>query len=321
MKEIKKIAIFDTSICTENIGDKIIMDAALINLNSIFGDAFYINFPTHDKISRASYNRSQSAHYRFVCGTNLLSSNMNVYNQWLINLKDAIFLSDITLLGVGWWQYQKKPNWYTKLLLKRVLSDEKIHSVRDSYTENQLKSIGIYNVINTSCPTMWSLTMKHCKKIPTKKTKKVITTLTDYNKNIKSDKFIIRTLLKNYEEVYFWIQSFNDIDYIIKELEFNENQISFVPPTIERLDSILLNEDVDYVGTRLHAGIRALQKKIRTIIIGIDNRAFEKSKDFNLCVIDRKEVEEKLENLINQEFKTEISIPEKNIKIWKEQFI
>ena len=51
-----------------------------------------------------------------------------------------------------------------------------------------------------------------------------------------------------------------------------------------------MSENIDYVGTRLHAGIRALQHKKRTIIIGIDNRAIEKAKDFNLTVIDRKNI-------------------------------
>ena len=50
-------------------------------------------------------------------------------------------------------------------------------------------------------------------------------------------------------------------------------------PTLEAFDNLLESEiDLDYIGTRLHAGIRAIQKKRRSIIIGVDNRALEMQK-------------------------------------------
>ena len=77
--------------------------------------------------------------------------------------------------------------------------------------------------------------------------------------------------------------------------------------------------NLDFIGTRLHAGIRALQKFRRTIILGIDNRATEKSKDFNLKVLQRDDID-KLNGIINNDFRTEININETNIKKWKDQF-
>ena len=74
------------------------------------------------------------------------------------------------------------------------------------------------------------------------------------------------------------------------------------------------------MGTRLHGGIRALQKQVRCVILGVDNRAKEKEKDFRIKVIDRNEVE-KLSELINSSFKTEIEIPIDEINRWKSQFI
>jgi hypothetical protein len=60
--------------------------------------------------------------------------------------------------------------------------------------------------------------------------------------------------------------------------------------------------------------------KRRTIIIGIDNRAIEMKKDFNLPIVEEKDISS-LEALINSDFNTEINIPVKNIEIWKNQFL
>jgi polysaccharide pyruvyl transferase WcaK-like protein len=316
--KIKKITILDTSICTENIGDKIIMESCDNQIKGMFQENFYVNIPTHDVIGKASYYHLKTSDFKFICGTNLLSSKMNKYNQWKINLYDAFKVDDVILMGVGWWQYQNKPNIYTKYLLKNILSGNYIHSVRDSYTEKQLKSIGIKNVINTSCPTMWNLTPEFCKNIPTKKSKDVVCTLTDYNKNEKKDKELLNILISNYDKVYFWIQAYDDYKYLI-DLGL-ESKVHFLNPTLKALDEILKKGNIDYVGTRLHAGIRALNNKVRSIIIGIDNRAKEKSKDFNLKVFSREDDLKELSNMINSEFETQVKIPIDNIKKWKSQF-
>ena len=316
---MKKITLLDTSIATENIGDKIIMSSIWQVINTIFPECFYVCVPTHDVIRKQSYAHMNTSDYRFCCGTNLLSSNMDRYNQWKVNIVDSFYTGDIILMGVGWWQYQKKPNTYTKYLLKRLLSKNGIHSVRDNYTKSQLESIGIVNVINTSCPTMWELTPQFCADIPSEKGNDVLLTLTDYNKNPVLDKNLIEILLKNYRNIYFWIQSFNDLNYI-KSLGFLE-KIILVPPTLSSLDSVLeMNSSLDYVGTRLHAGIRALNFKKRSIIIGIDNRALEKAIDFNVTVVKREDIDPQLTAIINKPLYTNIKIPIENIRKWQQQF-
>ena len=60
------------------------------------------------------------------------------------------------------------------------------------------------------------------------------------------------------------------------------------------------DKELDYVGTRLHAGVRAMQKGRRSIILSIDNRAREMGKDYNLNVIERNDIY-KLEEYIYSE--------------------
>jgi len=313
-----KVTLFDTSVCTENLGDYIIMDAVRDHIDETFPSAMILHAATHDKISKPAYSIVKQSDFAFVGGTNLLSSNMNSYNQWKINLIDSFFLSDVVLMGVGWWQYQKDPNFYTRYLLKSVLSQNILHSVRDSYAESMLKKAGLSNVINTSCATMWRLDEGHCEKIPKNIADNVVTTLTDYNKDSKSDLELIMLLKKYYKKVYIWPQGSGDIEYINK-LDISRF-VEVLPPKLDAYNSILENEEsLDFVGTRLHAGVRALQYKRRTIILGIDNRAFEKAKDFNITVCPRDDLD-RLKRLICSSFPTEIKLPIENIARWKNQF-
>jgi len=313
-----KITIFDTSICSHNLGDFIIMDSVTNELKSIFPESMFLYSLTHDKISKQTYKMSRDSKYCFVGGTNLLSSNMDKYNQWKINLYDALFMRNIILMGVGWWQYQKKPNLYSKILFSLILSSNFFHSVRDSYTEKKLNEAGFSNVINTACPTMWKLSREHCHNIPTNKSEYALLTLTDYKKDFENDTRLINILRKNYNHVYFWPQGTGDLEYA-KQLGLRKGEL--LSPNLWSLNSFLDDEykTIDFIGTRLHAGILALQKKRRTIIIGVDNRSIEKGKDFNLPVISRDHLDD-LHKKINSRVEMDIFIPEANISRWKQQF-
>ena len=93
-----------------------------------------------------------------------------------------------------------------------------------------------------------------------------------------------------------------------------------IPNTLEAYEAALNNGGVDYVGTRLHAGIHALNHKIRSIILAVDNRATEMGRDVNLPVIQRSEISETLEKKIQSEFATEIQLKQENIERFKAQF-
>ena len=320
MKQIRNITVLDTSIATQNIGDEIIMDAVYTELHDIFKEEMFLKIPTHEIIGLSSLSLLRNSEFGVVGGSNILSSAMNQYRQWKIYLIQSFLIKNkVLLLGVGWRNYQKKPNLFTRKLLKNLLSKELIHSVRDNYTEKKLKEEGFENVINTSCPTMWKLTPDHCAQIPQNKTKTVVFTLTVYSIDIELDTFLVNLLISNYEDVYYWVQSRKDLIYL-NELNIERSSIKIIPPTLYAYTRFLQDTDCDYIGTRLHGGIRALQFKKRTLIIGVDNRAIEKKKDFNLSVIDRKDIIVELEEKIRSEFQTEIKIPLDNIIKWKQQF-
>jgi hypothetical protein len=315
----KKVLLMNPAISSYNLGDHIIFESTVKELSEVIEKSFIVETSTHLPISRF-LRSTKSFDYKFVCGSNLLRGKMNrLFRQWDINLYSQMYINNSILVGVGWWQYGDKPNLYTKILYRKVLSKKFIHSVRDSYTENLLKSIGISNVINTSCPTMWSLTKEHCESIPKKKAETVVFTLTDYNRDFERDKKMIDILCNVYKNIYFWPQGMNDLEYY-SQLKDKNSEINLLEPNLYSYDNVLDNHDIDYVGTRLHAGIRALQKKRRAIIIAIDNRAIEKQKDFNLTIINRDKIDY-LKDKILSSFNTDIRIPVSNIDLWKKQFV
>lgn len=317
---MKTITVLDTSIATTNLGDEIIVDGVKKELSEMFEDSsMFLSVPTHEKISHHSRKIINTSMYSFVAGTNLLNSKYRLIRprSWKLNLFDAFIVNNVILMGVGWGDYQGDVHPLARYFYKQVLDPKAIHSVRDDYTKKKLESIGISNVVNTGCATMWKLTPEHCLTIPTGKAQNVVFTLTDYSKDPIKDQKLIDILEKNYKRVFFWIQGRKDLDYIQSLVYKN---IEFIGPSLNSYDKILeSNLDLDYVGTRLHAGIRAMQKKRRTIIIGIDNRALEKKKDFNINVVERKDIET-IESIINNKLNTKLTLDFNKINEWKNQF-
>lgn len=318
-KTFASIGLINPSIGSNNLGDIIIYDAVYVLLREIYPNAFITNYPSQLHRNYDARLKMSGEDLLFVGGTNLLASNMNDRFQWKVDPMDKIYLKNkFVLLGVGWWQYQEEPNSYTKNLFDKILSKKFIHSVRDSYTEKMLKAAGIPNVINTTCPTLWQLNSDHCKSIPVVKAKNVITTLTFYHRNIEMDSKLLKILLSNYENVYMWVQAIEDVDYL-KEICADSDKVILVSPTLEAYNVVLESEDIEYLGTRLHAGVRAIQKGLRTLIVAVDNRALEIGKDTNLNVIDRNQLE-LCYDFIKNPYITNIKLPEQAIKTWKEQF-
>lgn len=316
---MNRILIFDPSLASDNGGDKIILDYCLKVLEKVFPSDYLVHIPTQDRLGNVARSFGKRNKYEILCGTNLLSAHMGPWRQWRITLRDTKYLNNICLMGVGWWQYEnKKMSPYAKMIYQKALSHHLLHSVRDSYTENRLKEMGIDNVVNTGCPTMWGLTKELCKEIPHKKADKVITTITCYHRAPEKDRIFLDILLNEYKEVYLWIQTIDDYDYVKNFYDINKFQI--IAPNLQSLDKVLNEENIDYCGTRLHAGIRALNYRKRCIVIANDNRALEISKDTGLPVVRLEEVNSHLEKYINMSFETKINMPYRNIEKWIRQF-
>ena len=324
---MRKIALLDTSIMSFNLGDQIIMDGIKKGMKPVLESASVVYMPTHTplfhvfQIIRKMDSLNQyfkSMDLIFACGTNLLNKNMlHRRPLWNINMSDSKLLKNVILVGVGTDNQDAIENRYTEKLYQRVLSKDFMHSTRDEKTKKLLESLG-FQAINTGCPTMWSLSEDVVNAIPQNKADSVVFTVTDYCTDAEKDNIMIDTLCKEYNQVFCWTPGWYDMEYIEK-LEISK-KVQFINPSVEAYDNFLEETYCDYVGTRLHAGIRAMQKKKRAIIIGVDNRARDINEDCNLNYLERSSICN-LPKLINSKIETTVRIKKQEIQQFISQFI
>jgi polysaccharide pyruvyl transferase WcaK-like protein len=92
-------------------------------------------------------------------------------------------------------------------------------------------------------------------------------------------------------------------------------------PTLAAYDAVLQAGPVDFVGNRLHGGIRALQKGRRALILSLDNRAAEIARDTCLPVISLENGLTALDDWLRRPDPIEIVLPKPAIAAWREQFM
>ena len=322
------IMLFDPGIRSWNKGDEIIMRSAETALSErgILDNAFVVHAATHAPVVTRYQNTSRNPHmkiydnakYKFICGSNILWKNMRKpLPSMNANPFNCRPYAGSILMGTGIGQSEDKVNGYTKRLYGKILSKDWIHSTRDARTADFLQSLG-YDAIDTGCPTMWRFTPDFCKDIPHEKSRNVVFTLTDYGKDYEHDQRLMEILKEHYETVYFWIQGVRDKEYF-DSLEGTDG-IHVIPPSPDAYSQVLTDYDIDYVGTRLHAGLFAMQHKKRTIILAIDNRVRDMKKSYALHTLERNALES-LPEYIESEFATDIHLKQNHIDRWVEQFM
>ncbi|MDD6270081.1 MAG: polysaccharide pyruvyl transferase family protein [Oscillospiraceae bacterium] len=321
--------IFDTAICTSNLGDEVILDAIRRNMKEVFDNNFMLRLSTHSsnfsfmqmmrKNKKIEY--CANADYKFICGTNLISQKRigKVNAQWQIHLSNIPVLKNSILVGAGTTDGGEKMDFYAKYLYKKVLSDKYMHSVRDELTKRVVESLGV-KAINTGCPTLWELTPEHCMEIKKSKSENCIISVSGYadQKNESRDQTFIDIVNRNYNNIYVWIQTTEDEKYL-DSLKGTENIKRIYSLSMFR--EVLRKGDVDYIGTRLHGGVFAMQNKVRSLIISIDHRAEGFHEKNNIPIIRRNEIETDLERLINSDFETRVINDYDSINKFRSQFI
>lgn len=316
------ITLLDTGMNSQNAGDAIIMSYADARLRELFPKQEFLHLQTHGQSS--ALERARADTLKILCGTNILWRDMRQPLAWPILHLDA-YRHSVCLMAAGAAVKNGVPFEFTqesKRLLKFILDPHALHSVRDENTKRQLATIGITNVINTACVTMWKLTPDFCKTIPTGKHRDVLTTVTDYGKDPAMDKYMLETLSRHYDTVYLWVQHEEDRAYASALLGADNGGLRFVEHPKAALDVFLDDHasTIDYFGTRLHAGIHSLNHGVRSMVVSIDNRARDIAKDCNLPAVEREDLPKMMESLIENPRTTKIVLPQDNIETWKNQF-
>lgn len=317
-----KIGLFDPGIednlgtKSSNLGDLIIQAAIDRELKLAFDDTEIFRISTQSPIPPAYFPQMHECRHLIVGGTNLLTSFMRDYKQWQITWSDAWRIRRAVLLGIGWWQYQKRPDWHTWFTLLGALSWRGIHSVRDEYSCEKLRALGFQNVLNTGCPTMWPFLEFDQESIPRTKSDNVLLMLTDYYRNYELDTKVVNLMLANYQNVYFWPQGRKDLEYL-DELNLPVRRLEH---TLDSLDDFLCSGiAVDYIGTRLHGGIRCLLAGKRALVLEVDNRAAEVGRDTGLPTAKREDFDA-ISRWIQGPGSLDIRMNRAAIEKWRAQF-
>jgi polysaccharide pyruvyl transferase WcaK-like protein len=308
------IVFADPSISSDNIGDKIISRYARAEVELLFPNEDIVSTPTQlVTCSRRLGRLLASARGIIVGGSNLLSHRYPRLHQWG-NIHQYIkYGSKVHFLGVGWHSYERRV-WPFNQALFGSFANSPVHSVRDSYTQKKLETFGVRS-INTSCPTLWN-----CKDFAQSlaKPSHLICTLTYYRRNKKRDTRFLELVAQQSVELgcktFFWPQSRGDIDYF-HLLNVDRGQFEILPSSLSEFESLLSGGAV-YVGTRLHAGIHALNNGVPAFIFAIDNRALEISNDVGLPIFTGED-----EFHLPDEYASKLTIPHKEIAQFKSNIL
>ena len=283
-RPLRRVVLLDTSVASTNLGDAIIMEAVRAELAPLLEGALVTTVASHERLGPKGRALLRAADLVIAGGTNLIGSHMGLRSVWRLVPRDAFLDMRVVLMGVGWYQFQRPPDLYTRWLLQRVLHRTALHSVRDGYTAQKLAQLGVRASVNTGCPTLWRLTPEGTAAIPVQRGTAVVTTVNTYMPDRAADQAMIDVLRARYRTLYGWAQTAEDHAY----LKALAPEAILVPPSLEAFDALLASTPgLDYVGNRLHGGIRALQHGRRAIIIEIDNRAAEMGRDFHLPTVVR----------------------------------
>jgi Uncharacterized protein conserved in bacteria len=323
------IVVFDPSLrdnaggSSLNLGDVIIRQSIDAALEEIFPGAIVEHISSHAYPDKNILKQAEQADLVIVGGTNLLSSHVLEYDQWKLSSNIERYIIpprlNVLLLGVGWWQYQDKPDLITQSYYARLLHPFLPHAVRDSYTQNKLAECGIHNTLNTSCPTLWKL---HGLKTEHKgNNRQCLFCLTDYHQAPEEDDRFVAFLLKHYDHIVFFPQGSGDAAYAASLPVFAEagQRLTCLPHDIDALYKTVLRGGLDYIGTRLHTGAYCLNQGLPSLILSVDNRSTEIAKDINLPVTHRGNEKSIKQWLTGSSPNNVITLPLKAIEKWKKE--
>lgn len=314
------VAIFDPSSGSANLGDQIIVESCVKEISRIAPETFFFMVSLHQPLTKKIRARIAQSDLAVVAGSNMLNTRFNhqaSLTRWRFGLRDSLDVNDVILMGVGWNRATDWINPVGSYILRRGLSPRSLHSVRDQLTLEKASRIGIGSVLNTSCPTLWQIGRQGDSPVEPKPIgKTAVATLTFNERAPQQDKYMLEFLAKRFGKVYFWPQGIGDLEYFqsLNPLGIFEA----LPGTLEAYDALLEERgEIVYVGTRLHGGIRALQKRRLALIVSVDHRAPGIAQSAGISTLSRSDIE-RLPELMEQLTYPDVTLPEEGVLQWQE---
>jgi polysaccharide pyruvyl transferase WcaK-like protein len=303
---------------SHNLGDVIIQQAVTRECATLFPGADIVRIATHEYPTGQEIDRALASDWLLVGGSNIVASYAWIYREWKLHpWQIARLRGRVILFGCGWGWYQPQPTLPARWMLQTLLSRQHTHSVRDGYTQRHLAALGFDKVINTACPTLWPLAKAI---LPTAKSDDVLVMLTDYRPDLQSDQQLLALAHERYARVHIWYQGARDEAYAAELRESNSTPLHAIPHDYARFEDFLANGPAfDYIGTRLHGGIRCMLAGRRALIVEVDNRATEMARDVGLPTAKRGDIAA-IDRWIDDPQPVALRLPVDAIGRWRAQF-
>ncbi len=322
----KRICIFDPGmgsapgVPSANLGDVIIQQSVSRIAGAIFDGAEILHVSTHAYPSQRTLEAALACDWILVGGSNIVGSYAYLYREWKLHPHQIWRLRGRAILfGGGWGWYQPRPTLPARWMLNTILSRKHTHSVRDSYTERHLRNLGFSNVLNTACPTLWPLSDRP-EVAGRAAASDALLMVTDYRAHPQHDRALIELLFARYQRVHVWLQGRGDEAYLRGLLRQDYERLRVIPHTYDALEAFLATDiGFDYIGTRLHGGIRCLNAGRRALIVAVDNRAIEMASDVGLQTAPRGDLAAVAAWITRSESVT-LRLPVEAMRTWSAQF-
>lgn len=266
---------------SDNLGDRIIQDAIIRKLHA-YGVAPSLELGVHCRPTLRQLYSVRKYKAVLFGGTNALGNSFRGRSGLAPDLM-MFYRRRVVLMGVGWASYALKPTGLSRWTWSTLLSPDAIHAVRDQHTAEILESMN-FSAVMTGCPTTWNLSHPRQLDVGVHTSPTAILTVTNYSRDFKRDNRWIAIVQRYFDSVLFQPMAAEDNDYLVDGLGIERARI--LPLSLDSLGEAVTQPDKVYIGTRLHAGVRALQLGCPTLILAIDNRATEMAKSGCLPIVD-----------------------------------
>jgi hypothetical protein len=268
-----------------NIGDGFIMDSSIKLIQKkpkfIFSSRVSLTDKDIEKI-----NTTKSL---IVMGANTLKDNYEITPNFNLEVLNKIKVP-IILMGIGHYGIESVTsnglNADSSILVKEINNRFPFISVRCNYSYNYLKrsNINEQNILNTSCPVIYSV--DEINKQFSKGNQKVVVTITD---RIHIDKQIglfhfVKENFKDSNLIASFHQNYNnnELDIYLKNLGFE------IFKSEQYEDFIELYKDTDlHIGNRVHAHLKCLSLGVRSFLTPFDLRQLYFSKSLYFPLINK----------------------------------
>lgn len=261
------IVIADTSICSSNTGDQIIVSAAREAVRPLTDRYGLRSIPTHTGMGYRGRRILEESPVALLAGTNLLSAHVGPKQQWRtlpLRSRHRRFVS----FGCGFGSGEDRPTKGATSFLRATLDSGALHAARDRFSADLLQELG-FRAIYTGCPTMWMVDREAPEAQPVPEDRCVVI----LNRTLRRpdlDRLVLRAATSSFAHVRFWCQAPFDRAYLTL-LPANATEI---PPSLQALAAELrTHPGAQVLTTRLHAAIYSQWFGHRPHLIAVDIRS------------------------------------------------